>query len=184
MNDETDTADAGRAAAHGEPTATPSLATACAVWLKIGLLSFSGPAGQIALMHRILVEERRWISNRRFLHALNFCSLLPGPEAQQLAAYLGWLLHGAAGGLVAGLLFIVPGALVMLALSVVFVMAGDVPAVAALFFGLKCAVLIIVLEALLRVARRALHRRRVDNRLAKAEIVAAVDLFLRIGRRG
>ncbi|WP_282610399.1 chromate efflux transporter [Pelagibius sp. Alg239-R121] len=137
----------------------PSQSEATKVWLRIGCLSFGGPAGQIALLHREVVDERRWISDRRFLHALNFCSLLPGPEAQQLATYLGWLLHGAKGGLIAGMLFIVPGALVMLALSAIFVIAGDVPAVAALFFGLKCAVLIIVFEALLRVARRALKGR-------------------------
>ncbi|TQV77884.1 chromate efflux transporter [Denitrobaculum tricleocarpae] len=134
----------------------PSLAEATRVWLRIGCLSFGGPAGQIALMHREVVDERHWISDRRFLHALNFCSLLPGPEAQQLATYLGWLLHGAKGGLIAGLLFIIPGALVMFVLSAIFVIAGDVPVVAALFFGLKCAVLVIVFEALLKVARRAL----------------------------
>jgi len=143
--------------APSPPTALPSLAVATRVWLKIGCLSFGGPAGQIALLHREVVDQRRWISDQRFLHALNFCSLLPGPEAQQLATYLGWLLHGAKGGLIAGLAFIVPGALVMLALSTLFVTAGDVPAVDALFFGLKCAVLVIVFEALLRVGRRALH---------------------------
>lgn len=134
----------------------PSLADATKVWLRIGCLSFGGPAGQIALMHREVVDDRNWISDRRFLHALNFCSLLPGPEAQQLATYLGWLLHGAKGGLIAGLLFILPGAVVMFVLSTIFVIAGDVPVVAALFFGLKCAVLMIVFEALLKVARRAL----------------------------
>ena len=105
---------------------------------------------------REVVDQRRWISDRRVLHALNFCTLLTRPVAQQLATYLGWLLHGAKGGLIAGPAFIIPGALVMLVLSVVFVMAGDVPAIDALFFGLKCAVLVIVFEALLRVARRAL----------------------------
>ncbi len=134
----------------------PSLAEATKVWLRIGCLSFGGPAGQIALMHREVVDDRNWISDRRFLHALNFCSLLPGPEAQQLATYLGWLLHGAKGGLIAGMLFILPGALVMFALSAIFVIAGDVPVVAALFFGLKSAVLVIVFEALLKVAGRAL----------------------------
>jgi chromate transporter len=107
-------------------------------------------------MHREVVDEHHWISDRRFLHALNFCSLLPGPEAQQLATYLGWLLHGPKGGLIAGILFILPGALVMTVLSIIFVVAGDVPAVDAVFFGLKCAVLVIVFEALLRVAGRAL----------------------------
>ncbi len=137
----------------------PDLATATRVWLRIGCLSFGGPAGQIALMHREVVEERRWIGEARFLHALNFCALLPGPEAQQLATYLGWLLHGAKGGVIAGLLFILPGAAVMLALSAIFVTAGEIPAVAAVFFGLKCAVLVIVLQALVKVAERALKGR-------------------------
>ncbi len=135
----------------------PSFAEALRVWFRIGWLSFGGPAGQIALLHREVVEERRWISDARFLHALNFCTLLPGPEAQQLATYLGWLMHGVRGGLAAGLLFILPGALVMLALSAIYVGFGEVPLIAALFFGLKCAVLVIVVEALLRVARRALQ---------------------------
>jgi len=142
---------------NSEKTAAfPSLTEATRVWFRIGCLSFGGPTGQIALMHREIVDERNWISDRRFLNALNFCLLLPGPEAQQLATYLGWLLHGAKGGLIAGLLFILPGAMVMLALSTVFVLAGDVPIVAALFFGLKCAVLVIVLQALIKVAGRAL----------------------------
>ncbi len=152
----------------------PSLAEATRVWLRIGCLSFGGPAGQIALLHREVVEQRRWISDRRFLHALNFCALLPGPEAQQLATYLGWLLHGAKGGLIAGMLFIVPGALVMLVLSTIFVVAGDVAAVAAVFFGLKCAVLVIVVQALFRVASRAL-KGRVPWAMAAAAFVA---LFL------
>ncbi|NKE47528.1 chromate efflux transporter [Roseomonas frigidaquae] len=135
----------------------PTLRAAMRVWLRIGLLSFGGPAAQIALMHREVVEQHRWISDARFLHALNFCMLLPGPEAQQLATYLGWLMHGVRGGLVAGLLFILPGAAVMLALSVLYVTLGAVPLVAALFFGLKCAVLVVVVEALLRVAKRALR---------------------------
>jgi chromate transporter len=139
------------------PPAFPSFAEAFRVWLRIGCLSFGGPAGQIALMHREVVDERRWVSDARFLHALNFCTLLPGPEAQQLATYLGWLLHGVRGGLAAGLLFILPGAAVMLALSALYVAFGEVPLVSALFFGLQCAVLVIVVEALLRIARRALH---------------------------
>jgi chromate transporter len=134
----------------------PSFGEAWRVWLRIGLLSFGGPAAQIAVMHRELVEERRWVSDRRFLHALNFCMLLPGPEAQQLATYLGWLMHGVKGGLAAGLLFIAPGAAVMLALSILYATLGEVPLVAGLFFGLQCAVLALVLDALLRVARRAL----------------------------
>ncbi|WP_439595189.1 chromate efflux transporter [Falsiroseomonas sp.] len=139
------------------PQDFPSFRAALAVWWRIGLLSFGGPAAQIAVMHREVVEQRRWISDARFLHALNFCMLLPGPEAQQLATYLGWLMHGVRGGLAAGLLFILPGAAVMLALSVLYVTLGTVPLVAALFFGLKCAVLVVVVEALLRVAKRALH---------------------------
>jgi chromate transporter len=135
----------------------PSFAEALRVWTRVGLLSFGGPAAQIAVMHREVVEERRWVSDARFLHALNFCMLLPGPEATQLATYIGWLMHGVRGGLAGGLLFILPGAVVMLALSLVYVTLGTVPAVAALFFGLKCAVLVLVLEALLRVAKRALH---------------------------
>jgi chromate transporter len=134
----------------------PSFAEAFRVWLRIGCLSFGGPAGQIALMHREVVEERRWVSETRFLHALNFCTLLPGPEAMQLATYLGWLMHGVRGGVAAGLLFVLPGALVLLALSLVYAAFGDVPAVSALFLGLKSAVLVLVIEALLKVGRRAL----------------------------
>jgi chromate transporter len=134
----------------------PGFAAAARVWLRIGLLSFGGPAGQIALMHRELVDDRRWVSDARFLHALNFCTLLPGPEAMQLATYLGWLMHGVKGGLTAGTLFVLPGALVMLALSLIYALLGAVPVVFAIFFGLKCAVLVLVVEALLRVARRAL----------------------------
>jgi chromate transporter len=134
----------------------PSFAEALRVWLRIGLLSFGGPAAQIAVMHREVVEQRHWVSDARFLHALNFCMLLPGPEAQQLATYLGWLMHGVRGGLAAGLLFILPGAAVMLALSIIYATLGDVPIVAALFFGLKCAVLVLVVEALIKVAKRAL----------------------------
>jgi chromate transporter len=134
----------------------PTFAEALRVWWRIGLLSFGGPAGQIALLHREVVDQRRWVSDARFLHALSFCNLLPGPEAQQLATYLGWLLHGVRGGLAAGTLFILPGAVVMLGLSVIYITFGEVPVVAALFFGLKAAVLVLVVEALLRVARRAL----------------------------
>ncbi len=137
----------------------PTLAEATAVWLKIGCLSFGGPAGQIALLHREVVDDRNWVSDRRFLHALNFCNLLPGPEAQQLAIYLGWLLHGVKGGFIAGLLFIIPGAVVMLALSVLYATLGAVPAVAALFFGLKSAVLMLVIDAVRRIGRRALKGR-------------------------
>ena len=134
----------------------PSFAEAFRVWLRIGLLSFGGPAGQIALLHKEVVDERHWIGERRFLHALSFCNLLPGPEAQQLATYLGWLLHGVKGGLAAGIIFILPGAIVMLGLSLLYALAGQVPVVDALFFGLKSAVLVFVVEAVLRIGRRAL----------------------------
>ncbi|WP_375461660.1 chromate efflux transporter [uncultured Enterovirga sp.] len=126
------------------------------VWARIALLSFGGPAGQIAVMHRILVEEKRWIGESRFLHALSFCTLLPGPEAQQLATYIGWLLHGTRGGLVAGLLFILPGVVAIMALSWIYVLLGNLPLVQGLFFGLKAAVLAIVLQAVVRLGRRAL----------------------------
>jgi len=122
----------------------------------VAALSFGGPAGQIAVMHRILVEEKRWVSEHRFLHALNFCMLLPGPEAQQLAIYLGWLLHGTAAGVVAGALFVLPGFLSILALSLVYVGWQDTAVVAAIFYGLKPAVLAVVLDALVRLGKRAL----------------------------
>lgn len=126
------------------------------VWLRIAMLSFGGPAGQIAVMHRILVEEKRWIGEQRFLHALNYCMLLPGLEAQQLATYIGWLMHRTKGGIVAGVLFILPGAAAIMALSWVYVLYGRVGIVAALFFGLKCAVLAVVLQAVVRIGGRAL----------------------------
>ena len=126
------------------------------VWARIGLMSFGGPAGQIALMHREIVDERHWLEEKEYLSALNFCMLLPGPEAQQLAIYAGWKLHGTKGGLAAGLLFVLPGAAVVLALSMIYGAFGQVPLVNALFFGVKAAVLAIVVEALLRVARRSL----------------------------
>ncbi|MCJ2014622.1 chromate efflux transporter [Methylobacterium sp. J-076] len=136
-----------------------SLREATVVWARIAALSFGGPAGQIAVMHRIVVEERRWVDEGRFLHALNVCMLLPGPEAQQLATYLGWLMHRTAGGVIAGVLFVLPGAVSIMALSIVYALYGQVPAIGALFFGLKAAVLAIVLQAVLRVGRRALRTR-------------------------
>jgi chromate transporter len=148
-----------------------TFADACRVWLRLGCLSFGGPAGQIALMHREIVEERRWLSERQFLAALNFCMLLPGPEAMQLATYVGWRLHGVKGGLAAGLLFFLPGAMVILALSQIYVSFGNVPWIAGVFFGIKAAVLAIVLEALLRVARRAL-KSQIDWLIAAAAFVA------------
>ena len=152
--------------------APPTLAEATRVWAKIGLLSFGGPAGQIALMHKELVEDRRWIDEQRFLHALNYCMLLPGPEAQQLAIYIGWLLHKTRGGLIAGILFVLPGALVMLILSILYVLYRQVPFVDALLLGVKAAVLAVVVEALMRIGKRALTTR--------ASYVIAVLAFIAI----
>ncbi|MDO9641293.1 MAG: chromate efflux transporter [Pseudotabrizicola sp.] len=134
----------------------PTLAQATRIWVRIGLLSFGGPAGQIALMHRILVEEQKWLGEKRFLHALNYCMLLPGPEAMQLAVYIGWLMHRTIGGIIAGLLFVLPGVVAIMALSWVYALYGNVGAVEALFFGLKAAVLAIVVQAVLRIGSRAL----------------------------
>ncbi len=150
------------------------LAEATRVWLRIALLSFGGPAGQIAVMHRILVEEKRWIGEQRFLHALNFCMLLPGPEAQQLATYVGWLLHRTVGGLIAGLLFVLPGVVAIMALSWLYVLYGQVPLVEALFFGLKAAVLAIVLQALARIGRRSLR----NGALRSLAIAAFVLIYV------
>ena len=136
-----------------------SLREAFWTWARVAALSFGGPAGQIAVMHRILVEEKRWISEARFLHALNYCMLLPGPEAQQLATYIGWLMHRTLGGIMAGVLFVLPGAVAIMALSYVYAGWGNVPIVAALFFGLKAAVLAIVIEAVIRIGKRSLKNR-------------------------
>jgi chromate transporter len=149
-NEATGEADAG----HGI-----SFSEAFRVWLRVALLSFGGPAGQIAVMHRILVEEKNWISESRFLHALNYCMLLPGPEAQQLATYIGWLLHRTAGGIMAGGLFILPGIIAIMGLSYVYAAFGNVGFIEALFFGLKAAVLAIVIQAVVRVGKRALRSR-------------------------
>jgi chromate transporter len=138
--------------------ALPTFGEAFRIWLKIGLLSFGGPSGQIALMHRIIVDEKKWLDETRYLNALNFCMLLPGPEAMQLATYAGWRLHGVKGGLAAGLCFVLPGALVVLALSMIYAAFGNVPVVDALFLGVKAAVLVIVIEALLRISKRALKK--------------------------
>ena len=143
-------------AAAPEAPLPVTLAQALPVWARIAALSFGGPAGQIAVMHRILVEEKRWISENRFLHALNFCTLLPGPEAQQLATYVGWLMHGTRGGLVAGGLFVLPGIVAIMGLSWIYALYGNVGFVAGLFFGLKAAVLAIVLQAVIRIGKRAL----------------------------
>jgi chromate transporter len=134
----------------------PSFRELIVAFAKIGVLSFGGPAGQIALMHRMIVDEKKWLDEPRYLNALNFCMLLPGPEAMQLATYIGWLTHGVKGGIVSGLLFVLPGALVLISLSALYFFAGNVPLVAGLLFGLKAAVVALVLEALLRVSKRAL----------------------------
>jgi chromate transporter len=139
--------------------AHPSFADALRVWARVAALSFGGPAAQIAVMHRILVEEKRWIGEARFLHALNYCMLLPGPEATQLAIYIGWLLHRTGGGIVAGVLFVLPGIVALMALSWIYALWGKVPFVEAVFFGLKAAVLAVVVEALIRIGRRALRNR-------------------------
>ena len=150
---------------------SPTFTEATKVWARIGCLSFGGPAGQIALMHREIVEENKWLSEQQYLSALNFCMLLPGPEAMQLATYAGWRLHGIKGGLMAGLLFVLPGAFVVLALSMLYAAFGNLPWIEAIFFGVKAAVLAIVIDALLRVARRAL-KGNVDWLIAGAAFLA------------
>jgi chromate transporter len=136
-----------------------SFTEALRVWIKVAVLSFGGPAGQIAVMHRILVEEKRWLSEERFLHALNYCMLLPGPEAQQLATYIGWLLHRTAGGLAAGTLFVLPGFVAIMALSILYSVYHGTVLIGALFFGLKAAVLAVVVEAVIHIGKRALKNR-------------------------
>lgn len=136
----------------------PSLTQAFRVWAKIGILSFGGPAAQIAMMHREVVDDKKWLTEKQFLNALSFCMLLPGPEAMQLATYTGWRINGTIGGLLAGLLFVIPGAMVILALATLYAYLGNVPIVEALFLGIKATVVIIVIEALLRVAKKALKR--------------------------
>jgi chromate transporter len=148
-----------------------SLREAFWVWARVAALSFGGPAGQIAVMHRILVEEKRWIGENRFLHALNYCMLLPGPEAQQLAIYVGWLMHKTIGGLIAGILFVLPGLVAIMVLSWIYAAFGNVGIVEALFFGLKAAVLAIVLEAVVRIGKRAL-KNNIMLALAAAAFVA------------
>jgi chromate transporter len=167
----------GEAAPSGHPApAEPAIPfrTAVRVWFAISLQTFGGPAGQIAVMQRTLVDDRRWIGQRRFLHAMNYCMLLPGQEAQQLATYVGWLLHGTRGGLVAGGLFVLPGVVALLALSAVYVAFGSTVAVSALFAGLAPAVLAIVAQAVVRVGKRALT----DPALLALAVVAFLALFL------
>lgn len=140
-----------------KPRSEPvSFRQALLFWLKLGFISFGGPAGQIAIMHQELVERRRWISERRFLHALNYCMLLPGPEAQQLATYIGWLLHRSWGGIVAGALFVLPSLLILILLSWIYLVFGEVSLVAGIFYGIKPAVTAIVLHAAHRIGSRAL----------------------------
>ncbi len=163
--------------APSSPSQTPrviSLREALPVWLRVALLSFGGPTAQIAVMHRIFVDEKRWISEHRFLHALNYCMLLPGPEAQQLATYIGWLLHGWRGGIIAGGLFVLPGAIALLALSILYVTAGELTIVAGVFFGLKPAVIAVVAEAVLRISRRVLK----NPAMVAIAMAAFVAIFL------
>jgi len=173
--------EAFRTAGHVTDTATASETTAVAghgvslaeafrVWLRVAALSFGGPAGQIAVMHRIIVEEKRWIGEARFLHALSYCTLLPGPEAQQLAIYIGWLMHRTRGGIMAGGLFVLPGVFAIMALSIIYAGWGQVGAVVALFFGLKAAVLAVVLQAVVRVGSKALRNRTMVGIAAAAFI--------------
>jgi chromate transporter len=156
-----------------KPATAVSFREAFRVWLRVALLSFGGPAAQIAVMHRILVEEKRWISESRFLYALNYCMLLPGPEAKQLAIYIGWLMHRTAGGIMAGSLFVVPGVISIMALSYIYAAYGHVPVVVALFFGLKAAVLAIVLEAVFRIGKRALK----NNAMRLLAAAAFIGIF-------
>ncbi|MGE4076739.1 MAG: chromate efflux transporter [Reyranella sp.] len=158
----------GRSTAHGEP-----FGEAMKVWTRVAALSFGGPAGQIAVMHRIIVEEKKWIGENRFLQALNYCTLLPGPEAQQLATYIGWLMHRTRGGLFAGTLFVLPGLLSIMALSWIYVLLGKLTIVEGLFFGLKAAVLVIVIEAVLRVGKRALR----NNVLVALAALSFIAIF-------
>ncbi len=156
-----------------QPPPPVSLFQAFVFWLKLGLISFGGPAGQIALMHQELVEKRRWLSERRFLHALNYCMLLPGPEAQQLATYIGWLLHRTWGGVMAGVLFVLPSLFILIGLSWVYIAYGDVPLVAGIFYGIKPAVTAIVVQAAWRIGSRTLK----NNWLWGLAAAAFVALF-------
>jgi len=164
---------AKRAIESSVPAHGVSFAEGVRVWIRVALLSFGGPAAQIAVMHRILVDEKHWISENRFLYALNYCMLLPGPEAKQLAVYIGWLMHRTAGGIVAGSLFVLPGVVSIMALSYIYALYGKVPVVVALFFGLKAAVLAIVVEAVVRIGKRALK----NDAMRVLAAVAFVGIF-------
>jgi len=157
-----------------ENTVHPSFGEAFKVWLKIGCINFGGPAGQIAMMHRILVDEKKWIDEARFLHALNFSMLLPGPEATQLATYVGWLLHGVRGGLAAGILFVLPGAFVMLGLSLLYAYGRGLGPIDGALFGIKTAVLVIVFEALIRIGKRSLK----SSLLVSLAALAFISIFV------
>lgn len=164
-------------AVASQPPPAVSLGQAFAYWLKLGFISFGGPAGQIAMMHSELVERRRWISEQRFLHALNYCMLLPGPEATQLAVYIGWLLHGSWGGILAGVLFVLPSLFVLSALSWIYLAFGNLPAIAAILYGIKPAVVAIVLAAAWRIGKRTLKNRLLAG-IALAAFLAIVVLRL------
>jgi chromate transporter len=169
------------ALAHAEPARGVAFGEALKFWLKLGFISFGGPAGQIAVMHRELVEQKRWISERRFLHALNYCMMLPGPEAQQLATYIGWLLHRTWGGIVAGALFVLPSLFILIALSWVYVAFGQVSWIAGIFYGIKPAVAAIVLQAVWRIGSRTLKSpRRVPWLWAIAVLSFVAIAFLKI----
>jgi len=161
--------------ATDEPVEHPTLLQAFRIWLKIGLLSFGGPAAQIALMHRMVVVENRWLSEKNYINALSFCMLLPGPEAMQLATYAGWRMHGIRGGLLAGLLFVIPGAIIVLLLAAIYTAFGTLPLIDALFLGVKAAVIVIVIEALLRVSKKALKQR--DHWIIAAIAFIAIFFF-------
>jgi len=159
-----------------QEAATPQVVSfwnAFLFWLKLGFISFGGPAGQISIMHQELVENRRWISERRFLHALNYCMLLPGPEAQQLAIYIGWLMHRTWGGIVAGVLFVLPSLVILIVLSWVYIAFGDMPLVAGLFYGIKPAVTAIVVQAAHRIGSRALK----NNWLWAIAVASFIAIF-------
>ena len=162
---------------ESQPPAQITLAQAFWYWLKLGFISFGGPAGQIAIMHQDLVERKRWISERRFLHALNYCMVLPGPEAQQLATYIGWLMHRTWGGIVAGTLFVLPSLFILIALSWVYIAFGETPLVAGLFYGIKPAVTAIVVQAAYRIGSRAL-KNKVLWTVAAASFIAIFGLNL------
>ena len=159
----------------GVPPPHVSFREAFLFWLKLGFISFGGPAGQISIMHQELVENRRWISEQRFLHALNYCMVLPGPEAQQLATYIGWLMHRTWGGVVAGTLFVLPSLFILIALSWIYVAYGHLSVVAGLFYGIKPAITAIVVQATHRIGSRAL-RNRTQWAIAAAAFVAIFAL--------